>query len=73
MSTVHEPRADVTLLRCTATWLRADPDRARRAGVACDEDAAALAALLDMLATELPYLDAAMRGEVVEACRSALG
>ena len=73
MLTVHERRADVALLHCTAAWLRADPGRAREAGVACDEDVEALVALLDLLAAELPYVDAAVRREVVEACREALG
>jgi hypothetical protein len=66
-------RADVAVVRCTAVWLREDPERARRAGLACDEDVAALAVLLDLLAAQLPYLDAAVRREVVEGCRAALG
>jgi hypothetical protein len=73
VSTIHEPRADVALVRRTAAWLRADPERARRAGLACDADVAVLAALLDLLAAELPYVDAEVRREVVEACRQALG
>jgi hypothetical protein len=71
--TVHECRAEVALVRRTAAWLRADPGRARAAGVACDEDVDALVALLDLLAEEIPYLDPAVRREVVEACRQALG
>jgi hypothetical protein len=71
VSTVHE--CEVALLRRTAAWLRADPGRAREVGVACDEDAEALGALLDLLAAEVPYLDAGVRREVVEACREALG
>ena len=71
--TVHGCRADVALLHRTAAWLRADPARARAAGVACDEDVDALVPLLDLLAAEVPYLDAAVRREVVEACREALG
>ena len=66
-------RADVAVVRRTAVWLRDDPGRARRAGVACDEDVAALAALLELLATQLPYLDAAVRREVVDACREVTG
>jgi hypothetical protein len=69
----HECRADVALLRRTAAWLLADPARARDAGVACDEDVVALAVLLELLADEAPYLDAAVRRELVEACREALG
>ena len=45
----------------------------RAVGVARDEDVLALAVLLDLLATEVPHLDAAVRREVVEACRQALG
>ena len=66
-------RADAATVRRTATWLRDDPARARRAGMACDEDVTALAVLLDLLATQLPHLDAAVRREVVEVCRAALG
>ena len=66
-------RADVATVRRTAAWLRDDPARARRAGMACDEDVTALAVLLDLLATQLPHLDAAVRREVVEVCRAALG
>ena len=66
-------RADAAAVRRTAAWLRDDPARARRAGVACDEDVTALAVLLDLLATELPHLDADVRREVVEVCRTALG
>jgi len=66
-------RADAATVRRTATWLRDDPARARRAGMACDEDVTALAVLLDLLATQLPHLDAAVRREVVEACRAARG
>jgi len=65
--------ADAAAVRRTAAWLRDDPARARRAGVACDEDVTALAVLLDLLATELPHLDADVRREVVEVCRTALG
>jgi hypothetical protein len=70
---VHECRADVALIRRTAAWLRDDPGRARRAGVTSEEDVLALAVLLDILATEAPHLGAAVRREVVEACRQALG
>ena len=66
-------RADAATVRRTATWLRDDPARARRVGMACDEDVTALAVLLDLLATQLPHLDAAVRREVVEACRAARG
>jgi hypothetical protein len=71
--TVHERRAEVELLRRTAAWLRTDPGRARAAGVACDEDVRALVVLLELLADQVPYLDGAVRREVVQACREALG
>jgi hypothetical protein len=61
-------RADADLLRRTAACLRDDPDGARRAGLTCTEDALALAALLDLLAVELPHLDAVMRLMIVESC-----
>lgn len=76
MSTLHEPRAadraDLALLRRTAGWLRGDPARARRAGLACDEDVEALAVLLDLLAPQIAQLDPVVRREVVKACRQAL-
>lgn len=65
--------SDVDLVRRTATWLRADPDRARTAGLARDEDTAALAALLDVLAATLPHLDPAVRRDVTASCRAVLG
>lgn len=66
-------RADADLLHRTAAWLRDDPERGRHAGLATDGDAYALAALLDVLAAELPHLDPAVRWQAVEACRGALG
>jgi hypothetical protein len=54
-------------------WLRDSPDRARHAGLVRDEDAHALAVLLDVLAAELPYLDSAVRWQTLEVCRVALG
>jgi hypothetical protein len=66
-------RADADLLRRTASWLRDDPERARHAGLVTDGDAYALAALLDVLATELPHLDPAVRWQAVESCRLTLG
>ena len=56
---LRRDRAHADLLRRTAARLRDDPDGARRAGLACTEDAVATAALLDLLAVELPHLDAA--------------
>jgi hypothetical protein len=65
-------RADADLLCRAAAWLRANPDHARHAGLPCDEDVGALAALLDVLAVEVPHLDPAVRRQVVESCRIAL-
>lgn len=70
---VHDWHADIALIRRTAARLRADPECARRAGVARDEDVDALVALLDLLAAQVPHLNPAVRREVVEACRQALG
>ena len=66
-------RADAELIHRTAAWLRGSPDRAGCAGLASDQDAFALAALLDVLAAELPYLDSAARWQTLESCRVALG
>jgi hypothetical protein len=66
-------RADAELIRRTAAWLRDDPERARNAGLTDDGDARALAALLDVLAAELPHLDPAVRRQTIESCRIALG
>jgi hypothetical protein len=66
-------RADADLLCRAAAWLRANPDRARHMGLPCDEDVDALAALLDVFAVEIPHLDGAVRRQVVESCRVALG
>jgi hypothetical protein len=65
-------RADADLLRCTAARLRDDPVDARRAGLTSTEDALALAALLDLLAVELPHVDAVMRLMIVESCARLL-
>jgi hypothetical protein len=66
-------RSDADLVRRAAAWLRADPARARTAGLARDEDTVALAALLDVLAAEMPHLDPAVRRDVVASCRVVLG
>jgi hypothetical protein len=63
-------RADADLLRRTAGWLRTE--RARDAGLADGPDRRAVAALLDLLAAELPHLDAAVRRQAVESCRRVL-
>ena len=66
-------RADADLLRRVATRLRDDPGCARHVGVACPEDGLALAALLDLLATELPHVDPAIRRSAVESCGRLVG
>jgi hypothetical protein len=66
-------RADADLLRRVAIRLRDDPGCARHVGVACPEDGLALAALLDLLATELPHVDPAVRRTVVESCGRLVG
>jgi hypothetical protein len=53
--------------------LRDNPDRAGYAGLAREEDAAALAVLLDVLAAELPYFDSAVRWQTLQSCRILLG
>ena len=58
-------RADAELIRRAAAWLRENPERAQHAGLSCDTDAHALAALLDVLAAEIAHLDSAVR------CRAA--
>ena len=65
-------RADAELIGRAATWLREDPERGRHAGLACDADAHALAALLDVLAAEIAHLDSAPRWQALEACRAVL-
>jgi len=42
-------------------------------GLAGPEDAAALAALLDLLAAELPHVDSTIRRSAVESCGHLLG
>jgi hypothetical protein len=63
---------DADLLRTTATWLRADPEGARIAGLGRD-DVRAGSALLDLLAAELPHVDPAVARAAVAWCRVALG
>jgi hypothetical protein len=63
---------DADLLHRAAAWLRADPAHGRAAGLTAAEDAAALAALLDVLAGMLPHLDPALRRDVEASCRAVL-
>jgi hypothetical protein len=66
-------RADAELIHRAALCLREDPGRARYAGLSCDQDAHALAALLEILATELPHVNAGVRWQTLESCRVLLG
>jgi hypothetical protein len=65
--------ADADVLRSAAMRLRDDPELARHVGLAGPDDAAALAALLDLLAAELPHVDSTIRRSAVEACGRLLG
>lgn len=65
-------RAEADVVRRAAARLRANPGHVRTAGLAGDEDIAALAALLDVLAAALPHLDPAIRRDVVASCRAVL-
>lgn len=64
---------DADLLRCTARWLRTDPDGAWIMGLRSDEDVRAGTALLDLLAAELPHVDPNIARSAVAWCRVALG
>ena len=66
-------RADATLIRRAATFLRDDPSRASYAGLSRDEDAYPLAALLEILASVLPDLDSGVRWQTIESCQVLLG
>jgi hypothetical protein len=66
-------QADATVLRRAATFLREDPRRSGYAGLSSDEDATAMAALLDVLAAEMAHLDPGVRRQVVESCKVLLG
>jgi hypothetical protein len=63
---------EVEVICRTARWLREHPDQARTAGLAHDAGAQALAALLDIVAAELVHVDAGIRRQIVESCRTAL-
>lgn len=70
---IDRDRTDQDLIRRAAAWLREDPERGRYAGLSHDEDAYALAALLDVIATGLGYVDSGVRRQTVESCRMLLG
>ena len=57
----QDDSAEATLIRRTAAWLRQHLDQGVRAGVSNDADVEAIAALLDILATELTHLAPAIR------------
>jgi hypothetical protein len=52
--------------------LRTYPEQARNAGLGDGRDRCAIAALLDLLAAQLPHVDAEVRLQAVESCRRAL-
>jgi hypothetical protein len=66
-------RDDRALIRRAAAWLRHNPGQATSCGIATATDARALAVVLDILAVEVPYLDADLRHQTVQSCRSMLG
>jgi hypothetical protein len=61
-------RSDADLLRRAAARLRNDPERARHVGLGCPEDAVAMAALLDLIAAELPHVNSPTRRTAVVSC-----
>lgn len=64
--------AEIALVRRTAAWLRTDPDGVADAGLTCEKDVRAMAALLDLLAGELPRMEPWVRRATVTWCRHAL-
>ena len=65
--------ADALVLRRAACFLREDLRRGQYAGLSRDADVVALAALLDVLASDIGHLDAAVRWQTLESCRVLLG
>jgi hypothetical protein len=63
-------RAEATLIRRATAWLRNDPDRGVRAGLGHDVEA--MAALLDILATELIHVAPEVRQLAAQSCQSLL-
>jgi hypothetical protein len=68
----EQPRTEEDLVRRAAAVLRREPARGRSAGLSSDTDAYALATLLEILAPELPHLDADQREKMVGDCRLLL-
>jgi hypothetical protein len=71
-----QPRRDQddrAVIRRAATWLRDHPGQATALGITTATDARALAVVLDILADEVPNLDAELRRETLRSCRSMLG
>ena len=72
-------RADQTLIRRATAWLawlgwlRDNPGQATGIGIPSATDARALAVVLDILAVEVPHLDADLRHQTVQSCRNMLG
>jgi hypothetical protein len=66
-------RADAELIRRAVSWLREDPRRAQYAGLNREQDANALAALLEILATGVACLNSAVRWQTIESCQVLLG
>ena len=65
--------ADRALVCRAAAWLRDNPDQATGLGIAGATDARALAVVLDILAAELPHLDADLRRQTIQDCQGMLG
>jgi hypothetical protein len=70
---IDQDRGEADLYRRAAAWLRTDPVRREYAGLQDDATAEALAALLDMLASDVAGLDEAVRWQARESCRVLLG
>jgi hypothetical protein len=66
-------RADRALIRRAAAWLRDNPGQATGIGIPSATDARALAVVLDILAAEVPHLDADLRHQTVQSRRNMLG
>lgn len=69
---IERDRADQQTLRRAAARLRETPGSAEYAGLTRDDDALALAELLDVIATAVPDVDPGVRRQAVESCRVLL-
>jgi hypothetical protein len=70
---IDRDRAEADLYRRAAAWLRTEPARREYAALRDDTTAEALAALLDLLASDVAGLDDAVRWQTRESCRVLLG